>query len=81
MTLSQLRSDIERLDRALVQLIEQRSDLVDKVASWKLSHGLPMHDAQQEEVVLLRAKALSKPTLHPVVEALFEAMFKQARGT
>ena len=58
--LEELRSQIEALDRQLVELIGKRRDLVIEVGRTKQEHGLPVLDPQQEAKVVRRAAEIAR---------------------
>ena len=55
MTLKELRSEIEQIDRELVELIARRTYVATSIAEVKEMEGLPTTDEQQEERVMERA--------------------------
>ena len=58
--LEDLRSRIEALDRALVEVIGKRHDLVIEVGQTKQELGLPVLDPQQEAKVVRRAAEIAR---------------------
>lgn len=67
--LQQARSDIDRIDRQMAQLFEQRMAAVQQVAAYKAAHGLPVLDAGREEQVVAKNLAyLKNPELAPYYE-------------
>ena len=52
MELNELRERIDRVDRQLIQLLEQRMDVAADIAAWKQAAGAPVLDAAREEVKL-----------------------------
>lgn len=46
--LSVTREEIDKVDKAIVELIEQRMDLALEVAKYKISTGKPIYDRQRE---------------------------------
>lgn len=55
--LSQLREDIDALDRELVRLLAQRLQKVAEVGELKSRHGLPVWDPERESALLARRRA------------------------
>jgi chorismate mutase len=90
--ISALRQELQVLDRDLVKLLAAREAVVAKIAALKAAQGIPMHDEQQEQRFLSRAHAVldsrpQAPSAAPagagapaLVDAVFEAIFKHARG-
>ena len=58
--IERLRAEIERIDRALIGLIEQRVRAAHRVAVTKRAAGLPTLDPAQEAAVIRRAAALAR---------------------
>ncbi len=57
--LDQLRADITRIDTELLRLLDQRLQLVARVAQAKAATGASVFDATREEAVLAHARAHS----------------------
>lgn len=55
MTLSELRREIEEIDRELVELIARRTYVAEAVADVKAERELPTTDEDQEDRVMERA--------------------------
>jgi len=55
-----IRDEIERIDRALIDLIAQRVRLARRVGAVKRSAGLPTLDPPREAAVVRRAGALAR---------------------
>ena len=58
--LGQIREEIERIDRALIDLIAQRVALARRVGVVKRAAGLPTLDPPREAAVVRRAGALAR---------------------
>ncbi len=54
-SLEEVRTEIQRLDRSIVDLIKKRTELAEKVLESKRKSGLPINDEAQNKVVLERA--------------------------
>lgn len=50
--LNQIRKEIDILDNQILEMIEARFELVDKVAQTKKKKGLPIRDLAREEEVI-----------------------------
>jgi chorismate mutase len=55
MDLDELRTEIEDIDREIVELIARRTYVADTIASVKAERDLPTTDESQEERVMERA--------------------------
>jgi chorismate mutase len=58
--LSRHRAEIERIDRALIDLIRERVSAARGTAAAKRAAGLPTVDPSQEAAVIRRAAALAR---------------------
>ncbi|AGB48976.1 chorismate mutase [Methanomethylovorans hollandica DSM 15978] len=54
-SLEEVRVEIKRIDRNIVDLIKKRTELAEKVLESKRKAGLPINDEAQNKVVLDRA--------------------------
>ena len=78
--LSQIRLELDDIDRQLVRLFEERMLLSRQVAQYKIAKGLPVLDAQRERQVIQSRRALLKDAhWADGVEAVFEAIMAQSR--
>lgn len=55
--LDEVRNDINKTDKELARLFEQRMNLAKEVADYKRAHSLPVLDAAREEAVVKRFTA------------------------
>lgn len=53
-----LRKEIDTLDKSLVEILEQRFLIVQKIGHYKKENGLPVFDPQREKFVLDSKKNL-----------------------
>jgi len=60
--LSHLRTEIERVDRSLVQLIADRVRLARDIGAAKRAAGMPTLDHAREATVVRRAVSLARDT-------------------
>jgi chorismate mutase / prephenate dehydrogenase len=58
--LNWLRSEIERIDRSIIQLIDERVHLALRVGEVKRAAGLPTLDPPREAAIVRRAGALAR---------------------
>ena len=78
--LSVIREELDRLDRQLVRLFEQRMVISREVAQYKNSKGLPVLDeAREKQVIQSRRAMLTDPHWADDVEALFETVMARSR--
>ena len=51
-TLEECRVDIDRIDREMVKLFEERMTVVDDVSNYKRANNLPVYDEAREKKVI-----------------------------
>ena len=80
MDLSQLRQQIDTIDRQIVDLYEKRMDVSRQVAEYKIETGKKVFDKQREQEKIAGVKALTHNDFpgHGV-EALFEQIMPMSR--
>ena len=79
-TLEELRVEIDRIDQQMVQLFEERMQVVAEVMAVKKTAGLPILDASREEAVVAKNTArLSDPALADYYERLIRQMMALSR--
>ncbi len=63
MELSNLRKQINEIDDELIKLIEQRMEIVSKVAEYKKENNLPVYSAEREQAIIANlASKVNNPT-------------------
>lgn len=55
--LEQERQNIDRIDREIVRLFEERTRTVEQVAQVKLTNNLPVLDASREQLVIEKVQS------------------------
>jgi chorismate mutase len=80
--LARLRAEIERIDRALVDLMRERVSTARGTAAAKRAAGLPTVDPSQEAAVIRRAAALARDAGLPAedVRDVFWKLVALTRG-
>ena len=79
-TLEELRVEIDRIDQQMVQLFEERMQVVAEVMAVKKAAGLPILDASREEAVVAKNTArLSDPALADYYERLIRQLMALSR--
>jgi monofunctional chorismate mutase len=78
--LSDLRIEIDRIDRQIQSLFEQRMKISEKVAAYKKEKGLPVLDAKREaeKIASLEESASDKETAEGIAE-LYRTLFAISR--
>lgn len=78
--LSEIRVDIDRLDREIVVLFEERMALTKQVAQYKIANNKPVLDAAREAQKLDAVASFAKdPENAQGARALFEAIMAISR--
>ena len=77
--LAALRAQIDRIDGDLQTLFERRMELVDDIAAWKHSRGLPVLSAMREAEKLARVDARARGSLKGYDAAFFRQLMALSR--
>jgi chorismate mutase len=78
--ISGIRSNIDKLDRRIANLLAQRLNLVQSIAGAKSLVGMPVRDPGREEAVLANvAAACAAPTLSDAVQSIYESIISESR--
>lgn len=78
--LEQERQNIDRIDREIVRLFEERTRTVEQVAQVKLTNNLPVLDASREQLVIEKVQSyLTDPTLSEEIATLYIEIMRLSR--
>lgn len=81
MTLGELRLNIDNIDNTLLELYNERMELVHQVGELKNTTGAPIYRPEREQAILNRLKGSNKGKLtDEAIDALFLEMFSVARN-
>lgn len=73
--LEELRSRIDQVDRRLVEILNERADLVVKVGEFKRGSGTPIYAPHREAAVLDKVLGLNRGPLAPrTIEAVYREL-------
>jgi chorismate mutase-like protein len=79
-TLSDWRSEIDKVDAELLRLLNQRAAIACEIATIKVASGLPAYDPQREKQVLAKISALNPgPLERQSVQAIFSSIIQETR--
>lgn len=79
--LTQIRQNIDAIDKELVALLEQRMTLVSQVAAFKKETGKPILDTAREEAVLDKvAHLVENKAYTATIQATFRDMMAHSRA-
>ena len=79
MQLDTLRTQIDEIDTALIDLFAARMDVVTEIAAYKRGAGLPVFDPAREAEKLEALSGRVRPELLPYARELFETLFALSR--
>ena len=80
MELTELRREIDAIDRELVELLERRMDMAAGVAQYKMTRGLPVLDAGREAEKLDAIRAMCRPETRSHIAGLFGHIMAASRA-
>ena len=58
--LENLRERIDTIDKELIALFEERMDVVNDIAEYKIKNNLPILNQNREDIVISKVKAIVK---------------------
>lgn len=77
--LDKLRQDIDRIDKQMAKVLEERLQVVLQVAEYKKAKGLPVKDAAREEIVINKvAGMLENKEYAGAVKSIMRTIIDQA---
>lgn len=80
MELSELRTQIDSIDRQLISLLEQRMDVAAGVAKYKKGTGKPVLDPARELEKLQAVNDLCRPETAELITGLFAEIMAASRA-
>ena len=78
--LAELRSEIDGIDAKIVELVDQRADVVRRVGELKGATGTAVFRPERENLILERAASLSRNFDGPAVKAIFREIISSCRA-
>lgn len=78
--LSQLRSEIDRIDIQLFQLFSERVDVATQIGAYKRKHGLKVYDPTRERQKVADAAGRVPEELRTYAQVLMELLMEAARS-
>lgn len=79
MDLSQLRTEIDSVDKELVRLFCSRMELSARVADYKKANDLPIHQPGREQKILEQICRLAGSEMAPYAQSLYDEIFRLSR--
>lgn len=80
MDLTELRKEIDLIDRELVALLEKRMDVAAGVAAYKKTAGKPILDAGRELEKLRAVNEMCRPETADLITGLFSDLMAASRA-
>ncbi|MCR5784103.1 MAG: prephenate dehydratase [Eubacterium sp.] len=78
--LAEIREDIDRIDKEIVELYEKRMKDVEEVAEYKIEHGKAVFDKSREDAKITTLGALASSDFNRTgVEELFKQLMSMSR--
>lgn len=72
--LAECRVEIDRVDRELLRLFQQRMEICREVAEYKAAHGLATYDPGREQAILDGLAKKTTPELLPYARELWRTL-------
>ena len=79
MDLKEARGQIDRVDREIAQLFEERMKAAEAVAAYKREKGLPVEDKDREKAMIQQELEWVKPLYRPYFQSLLECMIGESK--
>ena len=80
MDLTELRTEIDAVDRELIALLERRFDVSAAIADYKRAHGLAVLDPGREAVKLSAVRAQCRPETADLIAGLYGPIMAASRA-
>lgn len=79
MNLKEYRSQIDRIDKELMALLEERMDVVEKIGEYKRERGLPVLDASREAEKIKNLSSMADPSKERYLIDILKAIMATSR--
>ncbi len=80
MSIEVLREKIDRIDRELLGLFQERMDVAGEIGAFKRAHGLPILDRKREREKLEEIGGAAAPDKEPYARILYDLLFELSRS-
>ncbi len=81
MDLDDIRDKLDKIDNQVLELFNQRVELVEKVAEFKSRTNSPIYRPEREKEIVNRLKRINKESSGKLSEQLLESLFSQIIST
>ena len=79
MALEEYRNEIDRIDRELIEKLEERMRVAEKIAAYKKENGSRIFDPLRERALLDKVTALSAPDMASYNRILFRSIMEMSK--
>lgn len=79
MDLSQLREQIDTIDRQIAALLTQRMDITNEVAAYKKANGLAVYHPEREQQVIEKVCSLTKPEYQQALTVIYQCIMDESK--
>lgn len=80
LSLEELRSSIDKVDKQILELLHERVGLVMSVGEYKRERGIPVYDPERERALLDRLSKSAEPPLDAhTIRSIFERIVDESR--
>ncbi len=79
MSITEIRQQIDRIDRDIVRLLQQRAHLAMRAANLKRTVGMPIRDQGRENAVLAKVTRIHGPMSGDAIREIFEVIIRKTR--
>lgn len=80
MDLTELRAEMDGIDRGLTELFQRRMELSARIARYKAEKGLAVTDPKREEEKLQAVSELVAPEFSEDVQTLYRLLIELSKG-
>lgn len=81
MTFDEIREEIDRLDRQLLEVFNRRAELALAIGAIKKERGLPIYDPEREKRIFIRVRSDNPgPLADEAIVRLFERVIDESRS-
>ena len=78
--LEEYRNQIDDIDMVLVEYLENRLRIVEKIAEYKKDADIPIENQQREEEVRERILANASPDLSDFILSIYDTIISECRN-
>ena len=80
MDLQELRKEIDRIDREIVELYLKRMETAEAIGAWKRKNGMAVRDPERERQLLDKVAEMAGTENEAGIRELFTLLMAQSRS-